>query len=64
MTYYALCGSVVLSNCHNIECINYGLGSPDQVGYLDLNIISEDGGGSTVLDVPNINNIKTFITII
>jgi FkbM family methyltransferase len=48
MTYYSLCGSVSLSSCHNIECINYGLGSPDQIGTKELNIISEDGGGSSI----------------
>lgn len=48
MTYYALCGSVCLSNCYNIECINYGLGSVDQIGTKELNIISEDGGGSSI----------------
>lgn len=53
MTYYALCGSVALSNSYNIECINYGLGSQEQVGNCDLNIISDDGGGSTILDVSN-----------
>lgn len=57
MTYYALCGSVALSNQHNIECINIGLGSDDQVGERELNIISEDGGGSTILNISNV--IKT-----
>ena len=27
MTYYALCGSVALSNIRNVSCINVGLGS-------------------------------------
>lgn len=54
MTYYALCGSVALSNIQNIECINYGLGSNEQIGECDLNIISEDGGGSTLLDTSKI----------
>lgn len=59
MTYYALCGSVALSNCQNIECINYGLGSPEQTGNCDLNIISDDGGGSTILDISDISkNIR------
>lgn len=51
MTYYALCGSVALSNIDNIECLNYGLGSSKQVGKINLNIISNDGGGSTVKDI-------------
>ena len=57
MTYYALCGSVALSNIRNINCINYGLGSPEQVGIKDLYIVSDDGGGSTVIDnTPNTPN--------
>jgi len=51
-TYYALCGGVSLSNIDNIICYNYGLGSKDQVGECILNIISEDGGGSTLKDQP------------
>lgn len=58
MTYYALCGSVALSAYHNIECINNGLGSEDQVGECDLHIISEDGGGSTVLSNVSSNVLK------
>jgi FkbM family methyltransferase len=48
MTYYSLCGSVALSNIQNIECIKYGLGSESQVGLQTLNIVSDDGGGSTL----------------
>ena len=53
ITYYALCGSVALSydshSNNNIYCLNMGLGSADQVGNeVKLNIISEDGGGSTI----------------
>ncbi len=48
MTYYALCGSVALSGLDNVECIQTGLGSPDQVGNCTLNIVSNDGGGSTL----------------
>jgi FkbM family methyltransferase len=48
MTYYALCGSVALSNVKNINCLKYGLGSESQVGIQVLNIISDDGGGSTL----------------
>lgn len=50
MTYYALCGGVALSGAHNIECCNYGLGSPDQIGNRTLNIVSLDGGGSSIQD--------------
>ena len=48
MTYYALCGSVALSNLLNVVCLNYGLGSNDQVGKNTLHIVSDDGGGSTL----------------
>jgi FkbM family methyltransferase len=48
MTYYALCGSVALSNATNITCHNIGLGSTEQVGPLKLKIVSNDGGGSSI----------------
>jgi FkbM family methyltransferase len=56
MTYYSLCGSVALSNLKNVTCINYGLGSQEQVGKQKLNIISQDGGGSS-LHNNNCNNV-------
>jgi FkbM family methyltransferase len=48
MTYYALCGGVALSNIRNIVCCNVGLGSDRQIGHQTLNIVSRDGGGSTI----------------
>jgi len=48
MTYYALCGSVALSNLPNVNCIQTALGSPEQIGKATLNIRSHDGGGSSV----------------
>jgi FkbM family methyltransferase len=51
MTYYALCGSVALSDLPNINCIQTALGSPDQVGKATLNIRSHDGGGSSVCEL-------------
>jgi FkbM family methyltransferase len=48
MTFYSLCGSVALSNITNATCINFGLGSQEQSGTNVLNIISNDGGGSTL----------------
>jgi FkbM family methyltransferase len=48
MTFYALCGSVALSNITNVTCLNIGLGSVEQVGKQTLNIVSLDGGGSTL----------------
>jgi len=48
-TYYALCGSIALSGLsHKIKAYNYGLGSPNQVGEQTLNIVSVDGGGSSI----------------
>jgi len=47
MTYYALCGSVALSDLPNVNCIQTALGSPEQVGKATLNIRSHDGGGSS-----------------
>lgn len=51
MTFYSLCGSIALSNITNTTCLNYGLGSSEQVGKQILKIISADGGGllSTVI---------------
>jgi FkbM family methyltransferase len=54
MTYYSLCGSVALSNINNIECINFGLGSDEQVGTKQLNIVSNDGGGSSLINNTNV----------
>lgn len=48
MTYYALCGSVALSNMENVTCLNVGLGSREQVGQKTLKIVSNDGGGSSM----------------
>jgi FkbM family methyltransferase len=50
MTYYALCGSVALSNIENITCINTALGSQEQckTGAATLYITSEDGGSSSL----------------
>lgn len=48
MTYYALCGSVALSNLTNVTCIQVGLGSEDQIGTNKLKIVSNDGGGSSL----------------
>ena len=61
MTYYALCGSVALSNIRNVNCINYGLGSLEQVGIKDLYIVSNDGGGSTVI-ISNSNSSHILAT--
>ena len=57
MTYYSLCGGVALSNINNIECVNFGLGSNEQVGTKQLNIVSNDGGGSSLIN--NTNVIRT-----
>ena len=47
-TYYALCGGVALSQIGNITCHHVGLGSDAQVGKQTLNIVSLDGGGSSI----------------
>ena len=48
-TYYALCGGIALSDLSNkITAHPFGLGSPEQVGEQQLNIVSNDGGGSTM----------------
>lgn len=56
MTFYSLCGSIALSNIENVICLNYGLGTIEQAGKQMLNIISLDGGGSS-LHNDNNNNI-------
>lgn len=58
MTYYALCGSVALSNKKNINCYNLALGSPEQTGKAVLNIHSNDGGGSSLYK----SDIETVLT--
>lgn len=52
-TFYALCGSVALSNLSNITCYNTALGSEPQVGEATLSIPSVDGGGSSILGCVN-----------
>ena len=61
MTYYSLCGSVALSNLKNVTCLNYGLGSPEQVGEKELFIVSNDGGGSTL--IKSQSNVLTTETV-
>jgi FkbM family methyltransferase len=58
MTYYSLCGSVALSNIKNVTCLNVGLGSTEQIGKQFLNIISTDGGGSTLHNSNEINVLQ------
>lgn len=48
MTFYSLCGSVALSNQKNVVCCNFALGSKEQEGKQTLNVVSLDGGGSTL----------------
>jgi len=63
MTYYALCGSVALSELHNVECIACGLGSEEQIGTRVLNLISHDGGGSTMQNTQQIVLAKEMINV-
>lgn len=61
MTFYSLCGSVALSNIKNISCYNFGLGDEEQVGMQQLNIVSLDGGGSSLHNSSlNILNTETI----
>lgn len=53
LTYYSLCGSIALSNLTNIYAHKIGLGSPEQIGKRELNIVSPDGGGSSLHNVSN-----------
>lgn len=49
-TYYALCGGVASSGLSDkITCHQFGLGSEEQVGAQTLKIVSNDGGGSSLL---------------
>jgi hypothetical protein len=61
LTYYTLCGSVALSNLQNVNCMQYGLGSTEQCGIKTLNIISDDGGGSTIHARDNIKSKEEII---
>lgn len=58
MTYYSLCGSVALSYAENVFCHNFGLGAETQTGQQILNIVSDDGGGSTVQPITNIKKTE------
>jgi FkbM family methyltransferase len=60
MTYYALCGGVALSNLSNVTCMNFGLGSTEQIGTNTLKIVSNDGGGSSIHATTNILKEETI----
>lgn len=62
MTYYSLCGSVALSNAENVFCHNFGLGEETQTGQQTLNIVSDDGGGSTIQPITSIKKTE-LITV-
>jgi len=59
MTFYSLCGSVALSNITNVVCLHIGLGTTEQVGTQTLNIVSADGGGSTLHHDNNATILQT-----
>jgi len=75
MTYYALCGSIALSNLENVTCINTALGSEEQckTGTAILNITSEDGGTSSIYpsstlptlreEIVQIKTLDTYVDI-
>jgi hypothetical protein len=53
-TYYALCGGVAISGLSDkIICHQCGLGSEEQTGSQVLKIVSNDGGGSSLLPGDN-----------
>jgi FkbM family methyltransferase len=56
LTYYALCGGVALSDLSNVYCNNCAIGSNEQRGTRQLKVISHDGGGSSILDLPRNTN--------
>jgi FkbM family methyltransferase len=55
MTFYGLCGGVALSQQKNIFCHHCALGDKEQASkeWLDLHIVSEDGGGSSICHQEN-----------
>lgn len=60
MTYYSLCGGIALSGKENVTCLNFGLGSPEQVGKQKLKIVSNDGGGSSLHSTTGILREETI----
>jgi len=60
MTYYSLCGGIALSGKENVTCLNFGLGSPEQVGKQVLKIVSNDGGGSSLHSTSGILREETI----
>ena len=59
MTYYGLCGSVALSHQKNVYCHHCALGDSKQAEqkWIDLSIVSIDGGGSSICRDLNASNI-------
>ena len=52
-TYYQLCGNISINNFSNIVAHNVALSGPENKNKeLTLRIISDDGGGSSILDLP------------
>lgn len=57
-TYFGLCGNLYLNDVKNVKPYCLALGS--QAGEATLKIISEDGGGSSLADLPtNANPLRT-----
>jgi FkbM family methyltransferase len=50
MTYYQLCGGIALNKAYNVTAHHCAISNTEEAkqGQLTLNIISEDGGGSTL----------------
>ncbi|MBU6446990.1 MAG: FkbM family methyltransferase, partial [Verrucomicrobia bacterium] len=53
MTYYQLCGGIALNEYYNVQAHQCALGkSEDNEKIMSLKIISEDGGGSSICNLP------------
>ncbi len=53
MTYYQLCAGIALNSLDNVYPYNFALGNNQDSGkQMKLKIISEDGGGSSICNLP------------
>lgn len=66
MTYYQLCGAIALNNLHNITARHGAIGSNIDSSVekmATLRITSEDGGGSSIRDLPTNKKCITTETV-
>jgi FkbM family methyltransferase len=52
MTFYRLCAGIIMNRCTNVYAHNVALVGPDSPITMELKIISDDGGGSSVMSLP------------